>query len=148
MQCNEIRNLEKNYSLLNKVYKEAHENVAFDLDILNNKVMPFLRFEKENIGTLREVIYARNSMTKSDLKRSETEKASLNNQIQPYCSEKYRQYKTGISEESKSIVVHKYQTAYLNNQVCAESQRFFELLGNKISIRWREIGKAYHQKQD
>ena len=97
MDCNEIRNLEKNYSLLNKVYKEAHENIAFDLDILNNKVMPFLRFEKENIGTLREVIYARNSMTKSYLKRSETEKAALNSQIQPYVSEKYKQFKTGIT---------------------------------------------------
>lgn len=91
--------------------------MAFDLDILSQKVLPFLRFEKENIRTLRQIVYTRNDFTKTYLKRAQYEKPGLTDN-ESYTSEKYKQHKTGIYEESKNMHVFKYQTAYLNSQVC------------------------------
>ena len=57
-------------------------------------------------------------MTKRYLSRIDYENPNSKDQIQPYTNEKYRQFKTGVTEESKNINVFKYQTAYMNNQVC------------------------------
>ena len=56
-------------------------------------------------------------MTKSFLKRVEYENPNPKDQL-AYTNDKYRQFKTGITDESKNMLVFKYQTAYMNNQVC------------------------------
>jgi hypothetical protein len=40
--------------------------------------------------------------------------------------------KAGILNESKNIKVMKYQTGYLNNQLCKEGKRIFESIGAKF----------------
>ena len=36
----------------------------------------------------------------------------------PYASDKIKQFKVSVLQESKNILVLKYQTAYLSNQTC------------------------------
>jgi hypothetical protein len=55
------------------------------------------------------------SFFKSYLKRSVVEKAEEN---MPYTSDKIKQFKVSVLQESKNILVLKYQTAYLSNQTC------------------------------
>ncbi len=96
------------------------------MDLLNKKVIPFLHYERENLEPLKELIEKRNQLTKRYLKRAETEDTKI---TMPYDSEKLKYYKTGVFEESKNMQVFKYQTAFVNNQVCKESERVLSLMG-------------------
>ena len=56
-------------------------------------------------------------------------------------SEKLKYYKNGVLEESKNMFVFKYQVGFINNQVCTESERVLELMGKKITKKWRYVSK-------
>lgn len=49
-------------------------------------------------------------------------------------------------EESKSLIVLKYQTAYIGRQLRMESQRLFDELGVKIFHRWQMVGECHLDK--
>jgi hypothetical protein len=50
----------------------------------------------------------------------------------PYTSDKIKTYKIGVLQESKNILVMKYQTGFLSNQLCKEGNRVVESFGDKI----------------
>lgn len=54
----------------------------------------------------------------------------------PYTSDKIKNSKISISEESKNILVLKYQAGYFSNQVCTEAKRIFETLSRKYKELW------------
>ena len=54
--------------------------------------------------------------------------------------------KKGILEESKSLIVLKYQTGYLGRQVTTESQRVFDEMGVKMFNRWQLLSEYYQDK--
>ena len=41
----------------------------------------------------------------------------------PYTSDKIKTYKTGVLNESKNMLVFKYQAGFLSNQMCTEGYR-------------------------
>ena len=44
------------------------------------------------------------------------------------------------------MIVLKYQTGYMNKQVCKEGQRVFDQMGMKFLERWQKIGESYLDK--
>ena len=132
--------LSSTYGLMQRIYKESYIQNKFEMDLLNKKILPFLHFERQNLEPLKELTYTRNAFTRHYLKRAEHEESGS---TQPYTSDKLKYYKTGVLEESKNITVLKYQTAFINHQLCAESQRVLELMGEKINSKWNYISKKY-----
>lgn len=51
--------------------------------------------------------------------------------------------KKGIVEESKNLIVLKYQVGYFNKQVCEEGFRVFTEMGRKFLERWKKLGESY-----
>lgn len=83
-------------------------------------MLPFFRYEKENIHTSKDILDSCNSLTQKYLKRL------LNEGVSPkdsYLSESNSTFKQGIREESKSILVLKYQAGYMQNQASSELHR-------------------------
>lgn len=76
-------------------------------------------------------------------KRCHTEKIGINDS---YNSEQTKGLKKGVLEESKSLIVLKYQTAYIGRQLRMESQRLFDELGVKIFHRWQMVGECHLDK--
>lgn len=74
------------------------------------------------------------------------EKRLITEKISPddgYNSEKARSGKEGILEESKNIIVLKYQVGYLGNQCRLEGNRVFDEMGYKLVSRWQSIASSY-----
>ena len=76
-------------------------------------------------------------------KRSQVEVLGLRDE---YYSEENKAAKRGILDESKSLMVLKYQTGYLGRQLRMESQRVFDELGVKIFNRWQLLSECYLDK--
>ena len=78
-------------------------------------MVPFITYEKNNMAELNELINIQQLFFKTYLKRSAYEKIDDN---MPYTSDKIKNYKLGVLQESKNMLVLKYQTGYLSNQLC------------------------------
>ena len=57
-------------------------------------------------------------------------------------------FKAGVLEESKNIKVFQYQVGYLNNQMCTETERVFELMATKLSKRWKYLARKSQERAD
>lgn len=90
-------------------FKENFARIKFDQDILQGSVLPFVRYEKENLRTSREIIDISNTFTSRYLKRSLTEATPSSDS---YLSPKNNEFKQGVQEESKSLTVLKYQAGF------------------------------------
>ena len=82
-------------------------------------------------------------MSKSYERRCQLEKVPEN---LAYNSEEARDGKRGIEEESRNLIVLKYQVGYMNRQVCEEGMRVFDNMGAKFLERWQKIGESYLDK--
>ena len=82
-----------------------------------------MKYERANIIELNSLIDIDNKLSKSYDKRIELEKVGHND---TYNSEKAKDGKRGVIDESRNIIVLKYQTGYFNKQVCKEGQRVFD----------------------
>lgn len=60
-----------------------------------------------------------------------------------YLSATYNEYKQSITEESKSILVLKYQAGYWQAQASSELQRIMTNMGIKTDEVWRKIAVKY-----
>ena len=76
-------------------------------------------------------------------KRNQTEAVNIR---ESYNSEEAIGAKRGILEESRNLIVLKYQTGYVGRQVRMESQRVFDEMGVKIVNRWKMLGECYLDK--
>ena len=75
------------------------------------------------------------------LKRVEYEGTPSKNES--YLSPTNKEFKYGIVEESKNLLVFQYQVGYISSQMPKECERVFADIGKKIKKRWNFIGKRY-----
>lgn len=80
-------------------------------------------------------------MTTRYLKRVDHE--GMPKKSSSYLSNSNNEFKSGVLEESKNLLVYQYQVGYINTQMSCESERIFESLSNKINKRWKSIGRHY-----
>lgn len=62
--------------ILNKVrecYKDTFSRVRFEKNMIEEEILPFLRYEKENLKTSKEVIESGDSLLSKYVKRSQNE---------------------------------------------------------------------------
>ena len=116
----ELTQIEKAFSILHTCYSQEQKTTRFAIDTLSTDLVPFLQFEKENMSELGELIDLQQSFFKNYLRRSVGEKIEEN---MPYTSDKLKPVKLGVLVESRSMLVLKYQTAFLSNQLCVEGNR-------------------------
>ena len=57
--------MEQTVSSINEVYRELSNSTRFDSKLLEADFKPILRFEKENMNTIREQLDIRNKMTQA-----------------------------------------------------------------------------------
>lgn len=129
VRFNEIDCLE--VSLLN-LREYVNENIIVnekESHFLQEKILVYLRYEKENMGMFDPVLATRNELTRSYLKRKESERSSDNIE---FLSERLKDSKVGVLEESSSITVLKYQCGYINSLLAEEGLRYFTLLSSKM----------------
>jgi hypothetical protein len=81
------------------------------------------------MNTLDAVSAIRSDFTRSYLKCRENEKQTDNLE---YMSERLKEFKTGITEESKNPTVLKYQCGYINNLMMTEAHHYYTLLADKV----------------
>lgn len=98
-------------------------------------ILPFVKYEKENLSEMETLIQLEQSFFKSYLKRSTIERTE---EGIPYTSDKVKAYKEGVLKESSNILVFKYQTGFLSNQLCQEGYRVIETLGEKYFRLYRD----------
>ena len=65
----------------------------------------------------------------------------------PFSSDKIKQFKNGVLEESKNILVLKYQAGFLSNQMCFEGFRVIETFGDKYLAVIREYAEKNRDHQ-
>ena len=136
---NEITNLDESFVTLGKSFREQFNRLKFERKILDEKVLPFFKYEKDNIHVSKDIVDLSYSMTNRYLKRVEYE--GLPNKGASYLNPQNKEFKCGVLEESKNLLVFQYQVGYVNNQMPKECERIFEDLAKKINKRWNFIGK-------
>lgn len=67
---------------------------------------------------------------KAYLKRRENEEAQENIS---YLSERLKEFKGNVLEESSNFTVLKHQCGFINEVACSENHRYFERLSKKIT---------------
>ena len=97
------------------------------------------------MNCLKELIEDRNLLTRRYLKRIETESPIAE---KSYTHERMKPFKVGVLEESKNIKVLQYQVGYLNNQMCTETERVFNLMATKIKKRWQYLGRKNQERAE
>ena len=76
---------------------------------MREKLIPMVSYERANMGMLNGLIEAQQALTKAYVRRRKEEKETLN-----YEDDRLKESKTSVLEESKSVVVLKYQCGYAN----------------------------------
>lgn len=133
--------MEQTINSLNETYREMSNSIRFDGKVLEAEVKPLWRFEKENLGTIREQLDIRNKMT---------EAYSRNHQLtsEPYANNsKLAAFKLAAEEPSKHPTVLKYQNGYYNAQVVMENMRLFKDLSTKLNARFALIAGQYEERK-
>ena len=90
-------------------YKENYCRIKFEQEIINKDILPFLKYEKENLKTSKELLDITNTFWHKYQKRSSIETQTSKDS---YISTKYAEFKQGIEEESKNLTVLKYQAGF------------------------------------
>lgn len=127
-----LNDLDSLDNALQSLKRYINENVNIHLkqsDLLRDQLVSRIRYERENMNTLDVVAIIRNELTRSYLKRRDNEKANDNIE---YRSQRLKEFKMTIIDESKNITVLKYQCGYINYLMMNEGHHYFKLLGSKI----------------
>ena len=86
---------------------------------------------------LNGLIDAQGELTRQYLRRRKEEKETMD-----YVDERLKESKTSVLEESKSIVVLKYQCGYANSLLAEEGHLFLRLLSDKVKHVVSDISYA------
>jgi len=89
----ELNKIHSAFTSLSKQYNFEEEHTKFTIDLLKNKFISFLGYEKENTAEFGELIDIQQSFFKSYLKRSAVEKVE---EGMPYTSDKIKQFKVSV----------------------------------------------------
>ncbi len=89
----EFNKIHSAFTCLSKQYNFEEEHTKFTIDLLKNKFIAFLGYEKENTAEFSELIDIQQSFFKSYLKRSAVEKPEEGT---PYTSDKIKQFKVSV----------------------------------------------------
>ena len=118
-------------------YCQENKNTQFHLKMLNSVVLPFVKYEKDNVSELEQLEKKQQEFFKAYLRRSAYDNID---EKMLYISDKLKHFKTGVMEESKSLHVLKYQAGFLSNQMCVEGHRVIETLGDKYLSLFKSCG--------
>ena len=107
--------------------------------MVNKRLVPFYKYQKDNLDTMRSLLNTEASFFKTYMKRSASESSSDN-----YTASNLKTQKIGVLQESRNMTVLKYQLGYLSNMVCKESVRFFELMSDNFRSKWVYQAEKYN----
>ena len=127
----ELASIEDTFEGLKNYVNECKDFNESEKKFISENKLPVLRYEKQNMNTLNSLIDIQSTLTKSYLKRRENEKG--NDSIE-YLSERLKESKVSVIEESKCMTVLKYQCGYANSLLPRETERYFERLSEKLSL--------------
>lgn len=108
---------------------------------MKDKFLPFLKYEKLNINLFTPVMKEVSSLTEKYMKRLENEPESPSSE-QSYPRGEGTTFKEGVWEESENMHIFKYQIAYLNSQLLAQSQLFSKRLIGNLKSTWGELAES------
>jgi hypothetical protein len=91
------------------------------------------------MNLLNNIMNIQESLTKAYLKRKEVEKNQDNIE---YLSDRLKDYKQNILQESGHITVLKHQCGYTNELGVSESYRYFDRLSQKVINLVSEVCKG------
>lgn len=121
----EMSKMDESLKVIHRCLVEENKITKFNIDTISEMILPFVKYEKENMAEMEELIELEQSFFKSYLRRSTIEKTE---EGMPYTSDKIKHLKEGVLKESSNILVFKYQTGFLSNQLCQEGHRVIETL--------------------
>ncbi len=126
--------------MLVKNFNQEFETTTEEINQINSKILPFLRYENHNLETLDELYKVKQNLLSEFLQKSQKkESLAMHKEEENYMTPKLKAKKLGIAEPSTSLTVMRYHIGYLSSTFCSESRHFFTQIGNKLGERWKDF---------
>lgn len=120
VSVNQFPDLERTYKYISDINLEWANSLKAECKLIDSDIKTRFRFERDNMGTLREILRLRGAITEAYMRRADKDKSN-----EKYTSSKLDDYKLGIDVPSKHVAVLTYQNAYINDKASSETERVF-----------------------